>query len=297
MYKNNFKSCVMLLLLTVLIGIPIKGVFAINSKEYGTILNLSGKQRMLSQKMSKESILIGLNIDTISNLSNLKKTSSLFDKTLKGLRDGNKELKLPQTTTKRILKQIKKVDNIWQPFYKIVKDIITTKKVSKDNISYIAKNSLPLLKQMNKCVKLYEKEAIKAGLKGNPGLAVSINLSGKQRMLTQKMSKEFFLIAYGHEIKNNQLNLKETSQLFDRTIKGLISGDKILDLPETKNKTIVAQLEIVKKLWGPFQTVINSGTQDTKISQESIKTVSSNNIPLLKEMNKAVGMYEQEAAK
>jgi len=53
-------------------------------------------------------------------------------------------------------------------------------------VAAVAKNNLPLLKQMNKAVGLYEKDAKKGGLKSAPGLAATINLSGKQRMLTIK---------------------------------------------------------------------------------------------------------------
>lgn len=37
---------------------------------------------------------------------------------------------------------------------------------------------------MDACVKLYDEDASKAGLKSNPSLAVAINLSGKLKMLT-----------------------------------------------------------------------------------------------------------------
>jgi hypothetical protein len=270
---------------------------AISAKQYGTVLNLSGKQRMLSQKMSKEVVLVALNVEKAANLKNLDSTSKLFAKTIIGLRDGDASLGLPATESKRILRQIGKIIKIWTPFYAKIQDIIKSKAVSKEQIDFIASNSLPLLKQMNKCVKLYEKEAAKSGLKSDPGLAVSINLSGKQRMLTQKMSKEFFLIAYGYKVKDNQLNLVETSQLFDRTLKGLMVGDKVLDLPPTTNEAILQQLKVVSKLWKPFKASIDYATSHDKIPMDKVKQIAKDNMPLLKEMNKAVDMYAQEAGK
>ncbi len=35
---------------------------------------------------------------------------------------------------------------------------------------------------------------------------VVLNLSGKQRMLTQKMSKEFLMVAYGHQRDDSKLS-------------------------------------------------------------------------------------------
>lgn len=268
--------------------------------EYGVVLNLSGKQRMLTQKMSKEMMLIALNHEVDTNLKNLAATSSLFDRTLKGLRDGDVDLRLPTTVSKRIIKQLDKINtNHWQDFYGLVQAVPVAKKVSKEQVALLAETNLPLLTQMNKCVKLYEKDAAKAGLKSDPGLAVTINLSGKQRMLTQKMSKEFLLIAYGHQVEDNKLNLLETATLFDRTLRGLLDGDEILDLPSTKNEDIRKQLMVVMDLWKSFKPIVDVAVdpKTTSISQEQISTLAKSNLPLLKEMNKAVGMYEKEAAK
>ncbi|MCB1869405.1 MAG: type IV pili methyl-accepting chemotaxis transducer N-terminal domain-containing protein [Gammaproteobacteria bacterium] len=269
------------------------------SSEYGVVLNLSGKQRMLTQKMSKEILLIALAEESTANLANLKSTSDLFDKTLKGLRDGSVELGLPPTTNSGILRQLDKIDAIWADFYPVVKTILESGSVSSEQIAAVAKNNLPLLKQMNKAVGLYEKDAEKGGLKSAPGLAATINLSGKQRMLTQKMSKEFLLVAYGHDAEENKLSLLETYTLFERTLKGLFDGDETLGLPGTKQQEIRDQLEVVNGLWAKFKPIVEYGAdyKTTSIPKDKISLLASGNLPLLKEMNKAVGMYEKEAAK
>ncbi|MCP4410393.1 MAG: hypothetical protein GY807_22135 [Gammaproteobacteria bacterium] len=269
------------------------------SAQYGVVLNLSGKQRMLTQKMSKEIMLIALDIESEKNLVNLKKTSGLFDKTLEGLRNGSKELRLPSTSSRRILRQLDKIDAIWAEFYPVVQEIVQKKSVSGDHVSVVAKKNLPLLKQMNKAVGLYEKDAKKGGLKAAPGLAATINLSGKQRMLTQKMSKEFLLVAYGQGKEDNKLSLLETYSLFERTLKGLLDGDETLGLPGTKPQHIRDQLGVVNGLWVKFKPLVVYGAEhDTKsIPKEKINILAELNLPLLKQMNKAVGMYEQEAAK
>ena len=151
---------------------------------------------------------------------------------------------------------------------------------------------------MNKCVKLYEKDAAKAGLKSDPGLAVTINLAGKQRMLTQKMSKEFLLIAAGYEVDSNKLSLQETAGLFERTLKGLLDGDATLDLPGTKDAEIRTQLQKVQSMWLEFKPNVEIAITATgTIPEQQISALAKQNLPLLKEMNKAVGMYETLAAK
>lgn len=267
--------------------------------EYGVVLNLSGKQRMLSQKMSKEVLLINLDYKKDENLANLKTTAELFDKTLKGLRDGDEGLRLPPTESRRILRQIdSNIQPLWDPFYQTVQAILGDGSVSAENLDSIAQNNLPLLKEMNKCVLLYEKDASKAGLKSDPGLAVSINLSGKQRMLSQKMSKEFLLVASGYKVEDNKLNLQETAALFERTLQGLLDGDETLDLPPTKDEAIREQLKKVQGMWVEFKPNVEYAvTAEGEVPADKLAALAENNLPLLKEMNKAVMMYEALAAK
>ena len=269
-----------------------------SAAEYGVVLNLSGKQRMLTQKMSKEIILIAMDHEKATNLKSLEATAGLFDKTLRGLRDGDADLSLVATSSPRILRQLDRVASIWAEFQPVVDGVLASGAASRQDVEAIAAQNLPLLKQMNKCVKLYEKDAASAGLSSDPGLAVTINLSGKQRMLTQKMSKEFFLVAYGHDVEGNKLNLQETYTLFGRTLRGLLEGDADLDLPGTTAPEIRAQLGKVQQLWAEFQPTIAHGADagTAGIGADQVGVVARGNIPLLKNMNAAVKMYEKQAA-
>jgi len=298
MTKSGFWAALAMLLMLASLPWSVALAQEPTAAEYGVVLNLSGKQRMLTQKMSKEVMLVALDVDLDKNLQNLVETSSLFDKTLKGLRNGSDELRLPPTTSKRILRQLDKIDELWAGFYPTVQAIIKNRKVSGEQVDAIAANNLPLLKEMNKAVGLYEKDAKKGGLKSDPGLAATLNLSGKQRMLTQKMSKEFLLVAYGHQAAANKLSLLETYTLFERTLKGLLDGDETLGLPGTQQDDIRKQLGVVNGLWTEFKPIVSKGSADgAAIDRGMIEKLAASNLPLLKEMNKAVGMYEKEAAK
>lgn len=294
-FVSVFRWCAIFSLVAVFAG---STWAAPTAAEYGVVLNLSGKQRMLSQKMSKEAALVALGVDKARNIENLQKTSALFDKTLKGLKDGSSELGLPATESKRIRRQLEKVETIWAEFYPSIKQVIASGNVSDAELNTIASQNLPLLKQMNKAVGLYEKDAKKTGLEAAQGLAATLNLAGKQRMLTQKMSKEYFLIALGHAVEDNKLNLLDTYTLFDRTLKGLIDGDDTLGLPGTPQPHIRQQLAVVDGLWSTFKPLVQQGAdhKTTQLSAAQIKQVATANLPLLKEMNKAVGLYEKEAA-
>ncbi|MCP5062107.1 MAG: PAS domain-containing protein [Ignavibacteriae bacterium] len=122
-----------------------------------------------------------------------------------------------------------------------------------------------------------------------------INIAGRQRMLTQKMSKEALGVLNGIQKPET---LKSTSELFQTSLSGLIYGEEKLHLPPVSNDIIKTQLLKVKGLWEPFQTSINVvaeiSSSPNKIS-EAKNYISKNNITLLKEMNKAVKLFEENS--
>ena len=102
----------------------------------------------------------------------------------------------------------------------------------------------------------------------------------------------------GHDAESNKLNLLETFTLFERTLKGLLDGDATLGLPGTSQPGIRRQLGVVNDLWAEFKPVVSRGSAEgAKIDRGMIEKLAASNLPLLREMNKAVGMYEKEAAK
>ena len=259
--------------------------FALSGQEMGTVINLAGKQRMLTQKMSKEILLIAKGVDVDANKASLQKTAGLFDKTLKGLANGDADLGLPKTTDSGILAQLGKVSELWAGFKPSV-DAVLGGSADKGVLGNVAAQNLPLLKNMNKAVQMYAKLS---GSKLDPGMATTINLAGKQRMLTQKMTKELLLVANGVDADANKASLQKTAGLFERTLKGLFDGDADLGLPGTKDAGIRTQLEVVQGLWADYKPVLDK--VDT--SDAGLAKAAKLNLPLLKQMNKAVKMYEK----
>jgi hypothetical protein len=248
-------------------------------------VNLSGKQRMLTQKMTKEVLLISLGINIEENKKNLEASMHLFDQILLGLKKGDDSLKLTKTSDTETLSQLDKVSTLWKTF-KSNLNLFKIDNKNKQLLENITKENLPLLSTMDKAVSLY---VANSGSDLND-LAIVINLSGKQRMLTQKMAKEFLLIAKGLNIPENQESLDITAKQFEMVLQGLKKGDKALALPETKDKNIQTQLKKVSQVWKKFYKVLDSSDKEEKVLQE----VEKLSLVVLTEMNKAVKMYEKQ---
>jgi len=256
---------------------------AATNKEMLMSIDLAGKQRMLTQKMSKEILLIAKNIDRDDNKKNLCETAALFNQTLTGLIYGDSELGLVKTEKLAIKRQLYKVVKLWNKF-RINVDVVLMGNTSPAVLKKIAVQNLPLLNEMNEAVNMYERES---GSTLEYGMAKTLNLAGKQRMLTQKMTKELLLVAIGIEPDNNKKELAKTVRSFKRTLTGLLDGDGERGLPKTENPAIREQLKRVKKQWDSYEPILTK----SKVSGDDLSKAAEFNISLLDEMKKAVQMY------
>jgi signal transduction histidine kinase len=129
--------------------------------------------------------------------------------------------------------------------------------------------------------------------------SVRINLSGRQRMLSQKMTKE--ILHYYFEGVNKDAVLS-TVKVFNMTLIALKDGgDAPLDLsmtkfkaiPEMENKETKNQLEKIMNSWSTFKEKIESVLENNDDS--SMNYIIDNNTKLLDEMDAAVVMMQHNA--
>ncbi|NEW59853.1 hypothetical protein GSY74_01040, partial [Sulfurovum sp. bin170] len=244
--------------------------------QHGIVINLAGKQRMLTQKMSKEALLIAKGINVKNNTESLKKTIALFDKTLIGLRNGDKSLHLPKTNNQEIVKQIDKVVSLWNTF-KIHVEKVADGKTEKATLVSIDKENLPLLRNMNMVVQMYENDGASHL---DPHMAKTINLAGRQRMLTQKMTKELLLIANKLKSNANVESLKSTGELFKDTLTNLMTNNR----EAMTDPDIAKRLVTVQTLWSEYQNVIANTGISEKEQQASKKQQNDISQKMTKEL-------------
>jgi len=258
-------------------------LFALSDKELAISINLSGKQRMLTQKMTKESFLIHDNIDKAQNIQKLTQSSQLFDQTLRGLIHGDPSLKLVKIEDPTIQAQLQKVQKLWEPFYQEIQKVIAGR-ATPQSYQLLEEQNLPLLNEMNKAVSLYTQQSQN---NSKLTLANDINLAGKQRMLTQKMAKDLLFIHNQIKQKHYTKEFKASRQLFTQTLEGLVNGDKELHLKGTKLPKIRQQLKVVKEMWQTQQPLLDHALNNKKELQKAIEGLDK----ILIEMNHASTLY------
>ena len=130
---------------------------------------------------------------------------------------------------------------------------------------------------------------------------LQINLAGRQRMLTQKMTKEFFADQQS-AAPTGQWNASR--ELFEVTLAALRSGGtSYLDLGMTKSVALPAvtspetqsQLRLVQSEWDALTEAMEraaSSPRDSEAYATSIGVITAQNVAALKQMNSAVQMLQ-----
>jgi hypothetical protein len=168
-------------------------------------INRSGKQRMLTQRMTKLALLISLNINKEEEKKSLLKFANMYDETLNEFKKGNADLGFTKENNEKIAKQIAVVEKIWKEFLNNIKIVADGKDKKDKALNYIIDNNGKLLKESNKLVSLYEKSNTSQNYMEKAMVKI-VNIAGRQRMLTQKMTKEKLLCVKGKKREQQRVN-------------------------------------------------------------------------------------------
>ena len=169
--KNKIIGMLMIFAIAYIITLTILMIIIESQKTDSLIVNIAGRQRMLSQKISKE-VLTYISSDYSDKIkkNNIENTIKLFDISLNSLIDGGgtftdilmkKPVILPSSDNIKINDQLKNVKKIWLPFKTNIKDIIETKGENKDKVIKFLKINNDLLINMHKAVGMLQKQSEK----------------------------------------------------------------------------------------------------------------------------------------
>lgn len=124
------------------------------------IVNIAGKERMLSQKIAKN--IFSIKATQEADFEELDKTVNEFIKGIQILQNGDKTLKIKKAPTSEIQYQIQEVLDLWEPYLNNVQKFKKAyksgdEKQMQNAMIYIAKHNNELLYEVDKLVTLYTK--------------------------------------------------------------------------------------------------------------------------------------------
>ena len=257
MLNKRYKVTSILLSFFLLSGFS----YALEIKDLAHAVDVSGKQRMFTQRMLKNYAMIGLENNFGKPAEDLNKIMGAFENHLDSLIGFNKD----EATNV----SLEKVKVLWEPIKSALNEA-----PSKDKAGKMQEDLEALLKQSNEAVGLFSKQTGKAS-------GEIINISGRQRMLSQRMASLYMLKVWGIDDPKFKEKMTKAMDLFST------SADKLLK-SEMNTPEITTLLNKSKKSFIFFEMMNKS---KSKFIPALIYKKSND---ILKDMNTVTGLYVVE---
>jgi len=229
------------------------------SSDKVTLVNIAGKQRMLSQRIAKDYMYAGNGVA-------IAKAKKQLVSSLKELKDGHKKLE-DSINDEEIKNLLSFVAMSSEDFEATAKE-----KFSTDNAQLILDLSESMLEGSQ-----YVVDSLKTAVKVKSVKVVDI--AGRQRMLSQRIAKYYIAYQTGIKDKNTVTQMKKAVKLFEESHNILMSN-------KTNTPEINRELNKIDRLWkivNKFYLNIEKGG----LPQIVFKTTDD----ISKKMNKVTSLY------
>lgn len=222
-------------------------------------INKAGRQRMLTQRMVKAYSMVGIGVQTEIAQQQLDAAIKLFDEQLNELK--------AFAPSEKISASLEAVDVLWLPFKEML--VLPNSRI---NVEILLLTNDDLLRAAHKVVLLLQEES-------GTSFGRLVNISGRQRMLSQRMGKFYMLRAWGFTGAEINVEAEKAKKEFQEALAELRAA------PEN-TPALTKELQEAQKMWD----LLKHGLERDKKLIPLIVALSSEK--LLRKMNEITGMYE-----
>ncbi len=224
---------------------------------YGKTIDIAGRQRMLTQKISKEACQIWSGQDSDEKVNSLQATMELFENSMVSLQEGTDGLiKPPNDRIKQGL------DGVWQQWTSVkplLQEVLSKQSVDMEVRSklFVELNKMP--REINSVVGFYTVAETEQGNVADEGATERVNFSGKLRMLSQRLAASTCNFTAGVETELSRSILTSAKAEFVKIAQALELGDADLRINgKEKRRKILEALSNLYKEWNPMNVAIDN---------------------------------------
>lgn len=272
----------------------VSGQTAVVADDPSLRINMAGRQRMLSQRIAKAACLMSQDIDTTNAFDQMSQAFALFKKSDTDLRAGNVELGLAKEVNEPVLKALGRIDSHWDNYSQIIQTGLDEGFIEEEDLRDLNQASLKVLKFMNiavyKTARTYAQDTQSIDL----GLAITIDVAGRQRMLTQRAVKSACMMRVADDPTIHADDVASTMELFHSSLQALQDGFDEIGVVPPPNAEVARTLREVSELWQPVRVTLDRAAKGEVLSIRDLGNLAREAEPLLRTMNEAVGLYKQK---
>ena len=248
----------------------------------GKRIAIAGRQRMLAEGMAKEICYIEAGVDTQDSLRDLYVMWNVYGWYHRGIYLGNVQLDLFAEKNERIKRMWVDVDQVWDGLATKYDLTLENEVVADGDFEQVMEVTDELTFLNNDLVSLlgsvYAEDINKTG----HGSALLINLYERERMLSQKLSKEACLIQRGYKPDETRARFVETQTNFMVSMGAFINGMESVSVPPAPTPEIRDQLLRAQSHWDKVKDLADLVAQGGGLNREQMSLFR-------REMNEVVG--------
>ncbi len=223
-------------------------------------MNLSGMQRMLSQRIAKSYLMIGAEVRSEQALQQLDQSVARFENNYQALAE--------YAPSAEIGAALEQVGESWQHY----RELALSRPTREQAVLLLALSD-QLLAQSEALVQLIEAHTGSAG-------ARLVNRSGRQRMLSQRIAKLYLAISWRLPVEGLEQQLQQATGEFEAAQQELLSA-------EQNTPQIAAALQKVEAQW----RFARAGFQLSADARYVPKVITTTTETLLWQMNELTSAY------
>ncbi|MEM9797857.1 MAG: type IV pili methyl-accepting chemotaxis transducer N-terminal domain-containing protein [Pseudomonadota bacterium] len=257
-------------------------------------INLSGKLRMLSQRVAASACNASAGIALDRSQAMLHDASDEFTQIVGALRFGDAALGIPDPEEDRkVQAEIKTLKDIWEPMRAQIEGA-KGGEVSTELARDLAAQSAPLLEQAKLLVSRETAEH------SNPADllqadALLIDISGRQRMLAQRISKNACLAQEGDTAAIEEMNA--AIETYDVSLMALRNGMAEVGILPPPTQSISDGLDEIIADWTAMKPILARVAAGESIGAEERAMIYLGANGLTGKMNVLVGEYEAASSR
>ncbi len=261
-YRSTIQATMLCLTMATVLGYS-TGAHAVIAT-MGEAINIAGRQRMLSQRIAQSYFLIGLNPESERGVTQLQRSVNEFEHNLQDLKN--------YAPAQGLSREIADVESAWKSYR-----ALATGPITKANGELLLAESNDILAKAHHYVMQLEKVS-------GTQKAEIINISGRQRMLSQRIAKNF-LAAHWH------VGNRDVQELL---FEDLAEYENVLSyLSESGVNTAEIDTQLVK-VKGQFNYAMRGFEGAMSLSgARLIHVVTGTTDAMLRSMNIVTGLYAE----
>ena len=275
-----------------MLALPVFAQQNVTAEEASIRVNIAGRQRMLSQRIAKAACLMSQDISAVESFDQLAQAYNLFIISDDALRNGNPTLGLQRESIAEVREALALVYPHWMEYRSALEAGIAGADFPPAQMEALDDTSLRVLLNMNLAVfqiaKSYGELFDDIPLLRN----VTVDVAGRQRMLTQRAVKEACMMRLAADPAIQARRLSETVQLFDLSLTALQLGYDQLGVIPAPTPEIANELEAVRSLWSPIKALLDRAVAGEILDDAALEQLARESEPLLWKMDAVVGLYE-----